>query len=196
MRSIVIALLIFLSTGMFGQENVNSQLKKLFLDLEINLPPKLMVGYSSLTFEWSIRKGISWDKDKPDSEDTHIFNTRLSENPFITGPIKEGQISLIQTNKEMEQGRYSIHQKVVFYNADDMINEYNNSTSLFEKFGYKIKTSTIQNENFETKFELTEILMENESKKCKLTISYSVPAKKEKVKEYSLVFVFTNIEPE
>ncbi len=73
-----------------------------------------------------------------------------------------------------------------------MLNEYNRLCSTFEKLGDRVKSTVIQNENFETMSENTEILMEANSKKSTLTIGYYLPPPFEKDKEYFLGLVFTN----
>lgn len=170
---------------MFGQNNLNEQLTKLFLDLDLTLTPKTMVQKSSLKFEYGSNRGISWA-----GGNTNTFISKFYKNPLIKSQIKEGEISIIQKDDELQSGNFSINERIKFQNEEDMMKEYYKSIALFEKFGYRVKNSTIQNENFETNFEFTEILMKNSSKKTTLTISYSIPPKGEK--GYFLAFVYTN----
>jgi len=178
---------------MSAQENLQDLLKKLFLNLEVSLPPKLMVGNSPLKFEWSIRKGVGWPNgDKSGTNDNHIFSTSVDKNTFISLPIQTTRLSVKQTQQEMLVGVYNIREEIVFYNAEDMMNEYYNLISKFEKFSYRIKTLSTQNENFETKLENTDILFDDEKRKSKLSFLFSMPTEDGDKKEYRLIVTYLN----
>ncbi|MDC8099430.1 hypothetical protein [Chryseobacterium rhizosphaerae] len=168
---------------------MNAQLKKLFLDLDLTSNPKTMVNKSSLKFEYIIRQGISWGKTEGN---TSNFVAKFDKNPIIESSIKEGQISIIQKDEDVQSGNFSINERIWFYNEEDMMNEYNKLTESFEKLGYRVKNSIVQNEYFETKYENTEILMETDSKKYTLNVGYYLPPKDEENKEYFLAFVYTS----
>lgn len=189
MKNIFIIILTFLSLILYGQNNMNEQLKNLFLELDLTSNPKTMANNSFLKFEYMIRQGISWGKT---GGNTSNFVAKFYKNPLIASRIKEGQITIIQKDEEVQSNTFSINERICFYNEEDMINEYNKTTALFEEYGYRVKNSTVQNENFETNFEFTEILMKTNSKKSTLTISYSLPPKEENDKNYFLVFVYSN----
>ncbi|UKB85673.1 hypothetical protein LF887_08635 [Chryseobacterium sp. MEBOG06] len=189
MKNILIVVLSFLSLILNGQNNMNEELNKLFLDLDLASSPKNMVNKSPLKFEHIVRQGISWGNAGGNVSD---FVARFDKNPLIESSIKEGQISIIQKDEDIQSGNFSITERVWFYNKEDMINEYHKLIESFEKLGSRVKNSTIQNEDFDTKYENTEILMETDSKKSTLTIGYHLPPREEEDKLYFLAFVYTN----
>ncbi|WP_313672192.1 hypothetical protein [Sphingobacterium multivorum] len=145
---------------------MREDLSKLFLDLNLDLAPKLMVANSPLKFEWGANRGLRWTKEgKTESNDTHIFIARFNKHHFIQSTFKKGVITISQTTEEMKKDVFSIHEGFKFGNPDEMINEYSRLLLVFEKFGYRVKNSSVQNENFETQFEFTEILIGSEQKK-------------------------------
>lgn len=194
MKSVFIVTLTFLSLILYGQNDMNEQLSKLFLFLDLTSSPKEMVAKSSLKFEYGINRGINYrnKNDNTTSNDTFTFGTSFTKNPLIESKIKEGQISILQQSVEVKSGHFTIHEKIEFLNEDDMIKEYYNMCSIFEKLGYRVKNIIIQNDDFKTKSENTEILMETNSNKSTLTIGYYLPPDYEEDKEYFLAFVYTN----
>lgn len=189
MKSILIVGLTFLSLILYSQNNMNEQLNKLFLDLDLTSNPQAMANKSSLKFEHVVRKGISWGNT---GGNINNFVASFSKHPLIQSRIKEGQISIIQKEEDVQFSNFSVNERISFNDEKDMISEYKQLTESFEKLGYRVKSSTIQNENFEIKSENTEILMEDNSNKSKLTIGYYTPSKDERNKEYFLALVFTN----
>lgn len=189
MKSILIVVLTFLSLILYSQNNMNEQLNKLFLDLDLTSNPQTMANRSSLKFEHIVRRGISWGNT---GGNINNFVASFVKHPLIQSRIKEGQISIIQKEEDVQSSNFSINERILFKNEEDMISEYRQLTESFEKLGYRVKSSTIQNENFETKSENTEILIEANSKKSKLTIGYYLPPKDENEKQYFLALVFTN----
>lgn len=183
-----------MSSITFSQTNMNEQLSKLFLDLDFNKDFHNIAMKSSLKFKYGINRGVSFRDENGNikSNDTSIYQTEFTKNPLIESKIKEGHISIRQQDVEMQSGHFSINERVWFYSEEDMMKEYYSITALFEEFGYRVKNSTVQNENFETNFEFTEILIKSNSKKSTLTISYSIPPKYERDKEYFLAFVYAN----
>lgn len=193
MKKSLILIVVFLSLSLSAQSTMKEDLSKLFLDLNLDLAPKLMIANSPLKFEWGANTGLMWTKDgKTERNDTHTFIANFDKHPFIESSFKKGVLTVIQTTEEMKTDVFSIHENFEFDNPDDMISEYNRLLPAFEKFGYRVKNSTVQNENFETQFENTEILIDSEQKKAKLTISYSMPPKKEKSKSYLLTVLYDN----
>ncbi|GAA5089280.1 hypothetical protein GCM10023210_13890 [Chryseobacterium ginsengisoli] len=193
MKKNLILLYALLSLSLSAQSTMKEDLSKLFLDLDLDLAPKLMIANSLLQFEWGANRGLMWTNDcKTESNDTHTFITKFGKHPFIESTFKKGILTVTQTTEEMETDVFSIHENFEFDNPDDMINEYNRLLPVFEKFGYRVKNSIVQNENFETKFENTEILIGSEQKKAELTISYSMPPKKGKNKSYHLIILYVN----
>lgn len=193
MKKNLILIVAFLSLTLSAQSTVKEDLSKLFLDLNLDLAPKIMIANSPLKFEWGANTGLMWTKDgKTERNDTHTFIADFDKHPFIESTFKKGVLTVIQTTEEMKTDVFSIHESFEFDNADDMISEYNRLLPAFEKYGYRVKSSSVQNENFETKFEDTEILIGSEQKKVKLSISYAMPPKKEKVKLYLLTILYDN----
>ena len=189
MKNIFIIILTFLSLILYGQNNMNEQLKNLFLDLDLTSNPKIMANNSFLKFEYMVRQGISWGKT---GGNTSNFVAKFDKNPLIESRIKEGQITIIQKDEEIQSGTFSINERIWFYNYEDMMNEYRKICSSFEKLGYRVKNTIVENDNFETKNEITEILMKTDSKKSTLTIGYHLPSKDEEDKVYFLAFVYNN----
>ncbi|WP_343657997.1 hypothetical protein [Chryseobacterium sp.] len=194
MKKTLILIFAFLSLSLQVQSTVKEDLSKLFFDLSLDLTPKLMIANSPLKFEWGANRGLMWTKDgKTERNDTHTFIADFDKHPLIESTFKNGVLTVIQTTEEMKTDVFSIHENFEFDNPDDMISEYNRLLPAFEKFGYRVKSSSVQNENFETQFENTEILIGSEQKKAKLTISYSMPPKKEKSKRYLLTVLYDNL---
>lgn len=194
MKNLLVVMYTLLSTVMFSQNEVNEKLSTLFHDLDLNKDFHKIAMKSSLKFKYGINRGVSFRDANGNikSNDTSIYQTEFTKNPLIESKIKEGHISIRQQDVEVQSGHFSINEGVWFHSEEDMMKEYYNITALFEEFGYRVKNSTVQNENFETNFEFTEILMKTNSKKSTLTISYSIPPKYERDKEYFLAFVYTN----
>ncbi len=149
----------------------------------------MMVQKSSFKFEYGSDRGISWGNT---GGNINTFISKFDKNPLMESQIKEGEISIIQKDDEKQSGNFSINERIKFQNEEDMMKEYYKTTALFEEFGYRVKNSTVQNENFETNFEFIEILMKSNSKKSTLTISYSIPPKEDQNKDYFLSFVYIN----
>jgi hypothetical protein len=177
----------FLNLILFGQNNMNEQLDKLFLDLDLTLTPQAMVAKSPLKFEYGITQTISWGKTDNNSGN---YVADFDKNSLINSKIKKGLITIIPENKDLNT--FSINERIWFHNYEDMLIEYNNLCSSFEKIGNRVKNSIIENENFEKKSETTEILMKADSKKATLTIGYFLPPKGEKNKEFFLAIIYSN----
>jgi len=178
---------------MSAQNNIHDRLSKLFFDLDLNKSFRQTSLKSSLRFEYGINRGVSFRNENGGntySTDTSTYEADFIKNPLIESPITEGHISIRQQAQETILDKYLIVERIGLLNADDMLNEYYKLCSLFEKFGYRVKNTLIQNDNFETKSELTEIFMEQDGKKSTLSIGYRMPLKKEK--EYFLSINYTN----
>lgn len=185
MKSTIIITLTFLSLILYGQNDMNEQLSKLFLDLDLTSSPQKMASKSPLKFESGINQTISWGKP---TNNTGSYVADFNKNELIKSKIEKGIITIISK----DQNDFSINERIWFLTYEDMLDEYNRVCSSFEKLGYRVKSTIIQDDNFETKSENTEILMETNSKKSILTIGYYLPPKDEKDKEYFLAFVYTN----
>jgi hypothetical protein len=189
MKNILITIFILTSVTMFAQNNINEQLSKLFLNLDLALPPRTMVTKSTLKFEQGRNQGIGWGKT---SNSTDTFITEFDKNPLIESRIRRGKITIIQKDEEVRAGVFSINERIWFHSSEDMMNEYYKICFSFEKLGYRVKNTIVENDNFETKNETTEIRMESDSKKSSLTIGYTLPPEDEENKEYFLAIIYTN----
>ncbi|MGK6342468.1 hypothetical protein ACMGDK_09530 [Chryseobacterium sp. DT-3] len=191
MKIVLSKFLTFFSLILYGQNDMDEQLKKLFLDLDLTSNPQVMVSKSSLKFEHIVRQGINWGNA---GGNTTNFITKVAKNPFIESHIKDGQISIIQKADEVKSGTFSINEQLWFDNYEDLMQEYRKICSLFEKFGTKVKNKIVEDENFEIKHEITEIFMEKDSEKVTLTIAYHLPPKEMGEKEYFLAIIYTKFQ--
>lgn len=189
MKSTFIIILTFLSLILYGQNNMNEQLNRLFLDLDLSLNLKDMVQKSSLKFEYGVNQTVNWGTNNNNTGD---YIATFDKNPFMDAKIKKGVITIIPGKQDAQANSFSINERVWFNSKVEMVNEYNKICTSFEKLGYKVKNTIVQNDNFETRSENTEILMEFGSKKSTLTIGYYLPLKGENNKEYVLAFIYTN----
>lgn len=182
-------LIIFTLCGsiLYSQNNMKEKLKNLFLDLDLSANPKVMVSKSSLQFENVVTQGISWSKK---AGGTINYVATFNNNPLISTNIKGGQINILQKEEDVNSGNFLINERVWFNNEEDMIGEYNKLIESFKSLGYIFKNSTVENQNFETKYETTEI---TKNALETLTIGYHSPSKSEINKEYFLSFVYQKI---
>jgi hypothetical protein len=194
MKNTLIAIFSIFNIAIFGQNTMNDQLSKLFLNLNITASFNNIATNTHLKFDYGINRGIPLidEQGKIVSNDKHSFIAKFDKNPLIDSRIKEGQISIMQQSEEIQSGHFTINETVHFYTEEDLIDEYYKLIALFEEFGYRVKNSTILNENQEIKYENTEILMKTESGKSTLHISYHFPEGWQEKNEYFLVFVYTN----
>lgn len=189
MKCKLIVTFTFLSLILNGQSNMKEKLSELFLGLDLTSNLQNMVTNSPLKFEYGVNRTISWEKS---SNNMGNYVANFDKHELIKSKIKKGLIIIASKEQNILTNDFSINERIGFYNEDDMISEYHKLTESYEKLGYRVKNSIVQNEDFETKFENTEILIEKDSKKSALTIGYYLPLKEEKVKEYFLTVVYTN----
>lgn len=175
-----------MNTFLFCQNNkMNEQLQKLFLDLELAGNPHEIAKKSKLKFESGTNRTISWGR----SDDISDYVVSFDKNPFIESKIKKGVLTIIPKTSDIRNNVFSLNERIWFYNVDDMQKEFIKICSIFEKLAVRVKNTAIQNENFETVSESTEIEFDTNQK---LTIGYQLPVNNEKNKEYSIVFIYDN----
>lgn len=189
MKGILIVALTLLSLILNGQNNMNEQLSKLFLDLDLTSSPENMAKKSPLRFEYGINQTVNWGKPGTNAGN---YVAAFDKHELIRSKIKTGLITIISKDQNAMSNDFSINERIWFLNYEDMLNEYNSICSSFVKLGYRVKNTITQNDNFETKSDNTEILIEKDSKKSKLIIGYYLPPNDDNDKEYCLAFVYTN----
>ncbi|WP_312296853.1 hypothetical protein [Chryseobacterium sp.] len=194
MKNILIAICTLLSTGIFAQNEVNEYLSKLFLGLDLHTTFHNTAMKSSLNFTYGVNRGINFHDEDGNSisTNTNMYDTDFTKNPLIDSVIKKGKISIIQNDQEIKSGNFSISESIWFLNPDDLMNEYYLLCSLLETLGYRVRKESVQNDNFETKREITEISLRDGDKKSTLSIGYFMPQKKQKIKEYLLSITYNN----
>ena len=164
---------------------MNSEINKLFLNLNLADNPHQMIKKSNLKFEYAENQGIEWT-----GGNTKIYNTKFGNNDLIQSSILNGQIYIKQNEAEEKNGIYEILERIEFKNQDELMNEFYSLTSRFEKLGFKSKEIMTENENFEVKSHTNQIFIKYEDNIAELTFGYSLSQKESK--NYVLIINFKN----
>ncbi|KKO89204.1 hypothetical protein AAW12_24075 [Sphingobacterium sp. Ag1] len=192
MKNTLVIIFTLLSTILFAQNEAYGQLRKLLLDLDLSLDPRAMTMNSQLKFKYGVNRGINFQDEKGNivANNTYTYEADFIKNPLIKSEIKKGEISVIQ-KEEVQFGAFSVNERIWFKNVDDLINEYRKICSSFEKYGYQVKNTIVEDDNFNIKNERTEIMIPDSSKKAQLMIGFLLPPKDDENKEYLLSIIYS-----
>lgn len=186
MKNILLIILTIINLPLFSQQNMNEKLNQLFLDLDLSSTPEIMTKNSFLKFDYGISKGVEWT-----GGDSKMFIAKFDKHSLIKSQIKGGQIFIRQNNRESQLGVYEITERIDFHNIEDVINEFNKLSSIYEENSFKVKNLNTESTDYEITSQYNEIFFKSESKISKIIIGYSLP--KENGQAPSLLISFKNI---
>ncbi|WP_179466809.1 hypothetical protein [Chryseobacterium sp. H1D6B] len=93
---------------MFGQNSVNKELDKLFLDLDLFSNPESMTNKSSLRFEYGLNQTINWKKT---DNSTGNYIADFDKNSLIESKIRKGLITIIPGDRDIQDNAFSVNER-------------------------------------------------------------------------------------
>ncbi|WP_299176487.1 hypothetical protein [uncultured Chryseobacterium sp.] len=185
MKRILTTILIALNVTLFAQENMNSKLNELFMDLNLDATPEIMTQNSKIKFDFGINKGIDWV-----GGDTKHWNGKFKNHKLIDSKVKQGQISIIQNSKEIESNIFEINERIELYNETDLISEYNKLFNKYQDLSFYSKNIRVESENSNVKSDTIEFFIKDGESISKLSLTYIIPTYDPK--SYFLIVSFKN----
>ena len=159
---------------------MEEKISELFFSLNLNQKPSEIVEESDFEFEYSWASTIVGIKD-------YSYSTEFNNHPTIKGEIKEGVFQIGYKSNEEKYGLFILTLIIRFMNKHKLIDEYEKLTYEFEKYSAKTIISTIQNEDSETKSEVTAYKKHKEFEIPKLDFYFDQSEKN----NYPLIVTFT-----
>lgn len=166
---------------LFSQENIDNELNKLFLDLNLETNVDNMISKSNLKFEvFQVEDSVTGGTEK-------TFVANFNNNKLIESKILSGVCSINKNSQEVKKEKYTIDQKIAFKSLDEVIYEYNKLSAEYEKFGVRVLESTEEGDDENSGYQNKVISIENKSKLITLTFMYPIPTKTKT--EYNLYII-------